>query len=179
VRTKLLILDLDETLVFASETRLAYPEDFLVGKYLVYKRPGLDRFIELALEHFKVAVWTASGSDYADAVIRQTFRDPNRLEFAWSRNRCTWKSDPELRAGYWIKDLKKVVRRGHSLNGILVVDDSPRKLERSYGNYIRVLSFAGAPSDDELKKLERYLLAVRDAVNVRSLDKRNWRSKHS
>jgi len=177
VRTKLLILDLDETLVFASEARLACDEDFLVGEYFVYKRPGLDRFIEFAFQHFKVAVWTASGSDYADAVVAEIFRDPKRLEFAWSRQRCTWKSDPELGAGYWIKDLKKVVRIGHSLNGILVVDDSPRKLERSYGNYIRVLPFAGDPSDDELEKLERYLLRLRDSVNVRSWDKRNWRSK--
>ena len=171
----LLILDLDETLVFASETKLARSEDFRVGEYFVYRRPGLDRFLEFAFEHFKVAVWTASGSDYAEAVIREVFGNGERLEFAWTRKRCTWKSDPELGTAHWIKDLKKVARIGHSLKTILVVDDSPRKLKRNYGNYVRILPFTGDPCDNELGKLERYLLTLRDVPNVRTLDKRNWR----
>jgi len=58
----LLTLDLDETVVFATEQKLAREEDFRVAQYFVYKRPGLDRFVTFVFEHFKVAVWTASGS---------------------------------------------------------------------------------------------------------------------
>jgi hypothetical protein len=36
---KLLILDLDETLVYATEEKLERQEDFIVGQYYVYKRP--------------------------------------------------------------------------------------------------------------------------------------------
>src|SRR5215469_2049811 len=176
-RTKLLILDLDETLIFASETRLAYPEDFRLDEYFVYKRPGLSEFIEFAFQHFKVAVWTASDVTYADAAVTQIFGDRKRLEFIWTRERCTWKLNLELGTGYWIKDLKKVAKKGHALNQVLVVDDSPRKLERSYGNYIRVVPFGGDASDRELEQLERYLLTLRDVPNVRSLDKRTWRSE--
>jgi RNA polymerase II subunit A small phosphatase-like protein len=173
---QLLILDLDETLVFARETKLPHAEDFRVGEFFVYRRPGLDRFIECIFQHFKVAVWTASNANYADAVIKQVFVEPQRLEFAWSRQRCTWKSDLEMGTGYWIKDLKKVRKLGHSVKTILVVDDTPRKLERSYGNYIRISPFEGDSGDIELCKLEEYLRWIKETANVRSVAKRNWRT---
>jgi TFIIF-interacting CTD phosphatase-like protein len=173
---KLLILDLDETLIFSSETKLAHEEDFCVGEFFAYKRPSLDTFIEYVLQHFKLAVWTSSNEIYAQSVVKQIFLEPRRLEFVWSRQRCTWKSDPELGSGYWIKDLKKVRKLGYSLEGILIVDDSPRKFERSYGNYIRVSPFCGDSSDTELEKLESYLHWLKDTPNVRSVDKRHWRN---
>jgi len=179
MKTKLLILDVDETLVFASETKLARPEDFRVAEFFVYKRPSLDTFLDYAFQHFKVAVWTSSNAHYAENVMKQIFLEHQRLEFAWSRQRCTWKCDPELGSGYWIKNLKKVRKLGYSLNSILVVDDSPRKLERSYGNYIRVSAFCGDPGDKELGKLESYLHWLKDTPNVRSVDKRSWRNTPS
>lgn len=173
---KLLILDLDETLVFAAEHKLDRDEDFRAEHYFVYKRPGVDEFIEFALKHFKVAVWTASSPNYADEVLNRLFPTSERLEFVWARQRCTWRLDPESHTGYWVKDLKKVSRLGHYLKNIVVVDDSPRKLERNYGNHIRISAFEGNPTDRELEKLAAYLLRLKDIENVRSVDKRSWRS---
>ena len=175
-KMNLLILDLDETLVFATEEKLAQPEDFRAGGYFVYKRPGLDRFIQFGFHHFKVAVWTSSGSDYANEMIRRLFVHAEQLEFAWTQQRCTWAVDSELGSGYWVKDLKKVRRLGHSVTTIIVVDDSPRKLERNYGNYIPVAPFVGDPADTELRQLEAYLIWLKDRPNLRAIDKRNWRS---
>jgi len=56
----------------------------------------------------------------------------------------------------------------------VVIDDSPRKLERSYGNH--VLPFEGDASDEELEKLEQYLFWLKCVPDVRSVDKRNWRN---
>jgi RNA polymerase II subunit A small phosphatase-like protein len=172
----LLILDLDETVVFATEQKLAREEDFRVAQYFVYKRPGLNRFITFVLEHFKVAVWTASGSAYADAIVDGIFGGVEQLAFAWSRQRCTWRTNSDLQIGYWVKDLKKVRRLGHSLNKVVVVDDSSRKLERSYGNHIPVLPFRGDAVDNELEELEHYLLWLKSVPDVRSVDKRSWKS---
>jgi TFIIF-interacting CTD phosphatase-like protein len=176
MQTKLLILDLDETLVFATEEKLSGVEDFRVGEYFVYKRPGLDRFITFAFAHFRVAVWTSSGADYAKQAISRVFPDFERLEFAWTKERCTLRHDSELQTRYWIKDLKKVRRLGHSLENILVVDDSPRKLERNYGNHICIAPFEGDPADHEFERLEAYLLWLKDIANVRSVNKRHWRT---
>jgi len=175
MNSRLLILDLDETLVFATEEKLARGEDFRVGPYFLYKRPGLDGFIEFAFNHFKVAVWTSSSRSYANGTIGAIFQHPERLEFAWARERCTRKSDPETRACYWIKDLKKVRRLGWSLEDVAVIDDSPEKLERSYGNHIRVVPYEGDPMDDELRKLQGYLAWLKEVPNVRLIDKRSWR----
>ena len=175
MRKKLLILDLDETLVFATEAKLPRAEDFRTGQYFVYKRPDLDRFIGFCFENFQVAVWTSSGSKYANEVICRIFQHPEQLEFVWARERCTWRSHPESGTSYWIKDLKKVRRLGYRLESVLMIDDSPEKLERSYGNHIRTIPFEGDPADNELGKLQPYLLGLKDVSNVRVIDKRSWR----
>jgi RNA polymerase II subunit A small phosphatase-like protein len=176
MNSRLLILDLDETLIFGTEEKLHRAEDFRVGPYFVYKRPGLDRFIDFALMHFGVAVWTASSADYADESVRRTFGDAGRLKFVWSRERCTRKRHPELSESYWVKDLKKVRRLGYSLEHVVVVDDTSRKLERSYGNHVCIIPFEGDPADTELARLESYLFLLKDVPNIRAVDMRSWRT---
>jgi TFIIF-interacting CTD phosphatase-like protein len=176
MQMKLLILDLDETLVFASEARWPHTENFRVGNYFVYTRPDLDKFIGFALEHFKVAVWTSAGSEYANEVLGRIFPAHVHLEFVWASERCTWRYDHELQKRYSVKDLKNVHRLGYALESVLIVDDTPRKVERSYGNHIYVTPFEGDPADTELRKLESYLLWLKDLPNMRLVEKRNWRS---
>jgi len=43
---KLLILDLDETLIFATERPLTREADFRIGPYHVYRRPDLADFLD-------------------------------------------------------------------------------------------------------------------------------------
>jgi RNA polymerase II subunit A small phosphatase-like protein len=173
---RLLILDLDETPVFATKDKLARREDFRVGPYFVYRRPGLISFVEFAFNCFKVAVWTSSSWSYANETISAIFQHPEHLEFTWTRERCTRKPDPETGASYQIKDLKKVRRLGWRLEDVVVVDDSPEKLRRNYGNHILVGPFEGDAADNELRKLQDYLAWLRDVPNVRLADKRNWRA---
>ena len=46
MQRQLLILDIDETLVYATETPLERPPDFRVGPFVAYRRPHLHKFIE-------------------------------------------------------------------------------------------------------------------------------------
>ena len=62
----LLILDIDETLVYSSETILDREEDLKVEPYYTYKRPHLSKFIEYALENYLVAIWSSSSKSYCD-----------------------------------------------------------------------------------------------------------------
>lgn len=174
--TKLLILDLDETLVFATKRKLSRVEDFRVGSYFVYQRPDLRSFLKFVFDYFKVAVWTSSSTAYADEVVSAIFENLEKLQFVWTQKRCTWRSDPDSGKGHWIKDLKKVRRLGFSLESIVVIDDSPEKLKRSYGNFICVTPFRGDALDQELRKLQAYLHWLKDAPNVRLIKKRNWRT---
>ena len=65
---KLLILDLDETLIFATDRVLAKAPDFSTSSYAVYKRPHLDVFLDFCREHFRVGVWTSAGPRHAHSI---------------------------------------------------------------------------------------------------------------
>lgn len=174
----LLILDLDETLIFATEDPLSRGEDFHAGDYYVYRRPFLGEFLDLCFRLFQVAVWTSSNEGYAETIARHVFGE-RELAFLWARNRCTRRFQPEWQEYYWVKDLKKVRRAGHDLNRVLVVDDTPRKHERNYGNFIRVREYHGEIEDRELKYLAAYLPTLTSVASVRTIEKRTWRSQVS
>jgi TFIIF-interacting CTD phosphatase-like protein len=189
---KLLILDLDETLIHASTTRLdcshsdsfAELPNFLVYGYYIYKRPNLDRFIATCLEWFDVAVWTSSGSEYAAEIVSAIFPNPQALKFMWTRDRCSILSnynydfiDGHYPQYYTRKPLWKVKRRGYSLESIIAIDDTPKKWEQSYGNLIAVKPFQGDRFDRELEHLLIYLDTLRSVKNIRSIEKRWWRDR--
>ena len=172
----LLILDIDETLVYSAESPLSRSEDFRVGPYWVYKRPHVDEFLRNTCDWFDLAVWTSSGSAYAAATMSRLIGNCDPLKFLWSAERCTPTLDPETREEVRIKDFKKLKRAGYSLDRVLVVDDSPEKHSRNYGNLIRVKPYLGDESDVELRDLMPFLDWIRMQDDVRRIEKRGWRS---
>jgi TFIIF-interacting CTD phosphatase-like protein len=178
VFAKLLVLDLDETLVHANdEPKLPRPAEFRVGPYGVLRRPGVEAFLEFALEHFEhVGVWTASTLSYALPVLEHIVV-PKRLTFVWGRERCTYQIDLEAHKVHYLKDIRKLTRGGKfRKERLLFVDDSPKNLARSYGNLIPIRPFEGDPNDHELQLLEQYLRSIGDVDNVRTIEKRAWRA---
>lgn len=174
----LLILDVDETLIYASETHLDRNPAFRVGPYFIFLRPGLAEFLRHCQQDFEVALWSFSGEDYLAAVVEQIF--PTRyLKFVWSRTRCVQRFSEERSESYSVKDLKKVERLRFDLKRVLVVDDTPQKVERNYGNAIYVRPYYGDPADDELRRLGRYLTTIVGISDVRAIEKREWRFRVS
>lgn len=176
MKDKLIILDLDETLIFSSLEKLSIKEDFIVGDYFVYKRPWLDMFLKYVQDNFHLAIWSSSTSDYAQRIVDNIFIAPNFLQFMWARKRCISRIDLDSREQYWVKDLKKVKKLGYELDKVLMIDDSPEKLQRNYGNHILVFPFTGDQGDTELKKLIVFLDKLKDLDSVRAVEKRNWRN---
>lgn len=173
---KLLVLDLDETLVHARETPLTRPEDFRIGPYFVYRRPHLAEFIATVSQSFDLGVWTSSGSVYAAQVVERIFA-PGALKFTWSSRRCTTTRD--WRTGEYAsrKNLSKLKRHGYQLASVLAVDDTPSKYAKSYGNLVTVGEFTGDEADDELRFLGAYLQTLVPVENVRTVEKRRWRER--
>jgi RNA polymerase II subunit A small phosphatase-like protein len=171
---KLLILDLDETIIYAAEEALARPADFRTERFHVYKRPGLQEFLSQCFAWFEVGVWTSSSTRYAEAVVPQIFPRPEELQFVWTRERCVRRFDPEMQNYYWIKDLKKLKKR-HPLEKIVMIDDTPKKMLRNYGNHVLVREWTGDPADRELEALLLYLEDLGPVENVRTIEKRGWR----
>ena len=175
---KLLILDLDETLVHATANPLAHlAADFRVGFFSVYERSNVRTFLSSCADLFTVAVWTSGSPDYAQEIVAQLWGErASDLLFVWASDRGSQGYDSEMQERYPRKNLTKVRRRyGWPLESVLVVDDTPQKWEQSYGNLVRVSPFEGDPTDDELPHLLTYLKSLRDMENVRAVEKRGWK----
>lgn len=174
---KILILDLDETLIYATERKLDREADFIIGQYFVYKRPFLNRFLAFCFEKFDVAVWTTATESYAEEILNTILKENQKLHFLWTRKRCTLVFDEEEREHYFAKRISKLRKRKLNVESIIVIDDNPNVWKCSYGNLVRVNRFEGDEKDIELKLLPIYLEKLLDVSNVRKIEKRNWRNK--
>lgn len=171
---KLLILDLDETLIHATSTPLNLKPDFVFDQYQVYKRPYLMKFIESASNDFDLAIWSSATDVYVQTIVELLELEHIDFKFIWGRSKCTIKRNLELDRYVYEKRLKKVKKLGYSLEHILIVDNSPEKISENYGNAIYIQSFEGNPNDQELQKLLSYLQMIKHVKNVRSIEKRGW-----
>ena len=180
----LVILDVDQTLIFASKVRLNRQHDFEVFDYFVYKRPNLIEFITRLDQSYEIAIWSSAGNDYVNSIIEQ-LELTIEIQFIWGRNEATQKrqlndyyetgNDTEY---YYVKPLKKVKRKGYDLERILIIDDSPHKSKLNYGNAIYPKPYKGETDDNELLILIDYLESIKDVPNFRTIEKRNWRMKY-
>lgn len=168
----LLILDLDETLIYATEEPLGRGHDFVVGPYSVYRRPHLGEFLDSCSACFRLAIWSTASDDYVRAVVGRIMPPGVEPAFAWGRSRCVRSYDHESFEEEFLKDLKKVKRAGYRLGRVLIADDTPRKVRRHYGNAVYVPPFLGDSEDETLPRLASYLISLRDVANVRSVEKR-------
>ncbi|MFL6658283.1 MAG: NIF family HAD-type phosphatase [Massilia sp.] len=173
-----MILDLDETLLHASETVLAHAPDFMFEHYHVYLRPFVREFLAFCRANFQLAVWTSASADYADLIVQELFGDDADLAFVWSRKRCTLTFDSETLSHEWAKNLQKVKRRGFNLERVIMLDDTPAKLTRHYGNLVQVAMFEGRTDDRELQLLMSYLADLKQRSNMRTVEKRGWRARY-
>jgi len=169
---KLLVLDLDETLIHGNPE--AEEGDFLAAGIPVIVRPGARKFLAQMAKIFDLAVWTSATEDYASDIVKTLFPSPPM--FLWCRERCVRRINPETRELEFIKDLKKLRRLGWDLANVLVVDDSPEKLARNYGNLVRLPPFTGG-QDDILEPLASFLEELYAKPDVRVIEKRRWLQK--
>lgn len=181
----LLILDLDEALVYTVEVDKPQPRggltpDYVVGscKHQVYRRPFLTEFLTAVWRHYNVAVWSSGGKDYVEQTISLIMEGFPQPLFVWSVPRCTRRFNHDTHEEYYIKDLKKVRKKGYNPGRMLIVDDTPAKSERNYGCAVYIKEFNGEADDRELLYLAQYLESIADYPDFRTLEKRGWRKAY-
>lgn len=108
----LLVLDLDECLIYGSETELHRPADFRLGRFHIYIRPGLAEFLNELGEVYSLAIWSSATADYVRGIATHIRPVSAEWVFVWARERCTPSRNPETMEPVYIKDLKKVRRLG-------------------------------------------------------------------
>lgn len=169
---KLLVLDLDETLVH-SMTRgnprasqlveVHLRNSPMASFYYVAKRPFCSDFLTAVLQWYDVAVFTASVCEYADPIIDLIEHDLGRRCFKRRlyRDSCI----PDGKGGY-IKDLRVLEQ---DLSRILLVDNSPISFARQQCNGLAIEGWISDPSDRTLLQMLPLLFALRHTSDVRSI----------
>lgn len=176
IHRPLLIFDLDETLIHGAEKTLHREADFKVGPFHIYKRPGLDTFLSKVDCYYDLAIWSSATGDYVHEIAGALRASVKEWRFIWSRGKCIQITDEEWVEPVYLKDLKKIKRRGYHLERALILEDSPKKVSRNYGNAIYISKFIGSDEDRELITLANFLVQIHTAENFRKIEKRGWRS---
>ena len=173
----LLILDLDETLIFGTEEGLSTSADFEITRFQVYKRPFLDDFLRICAAHFDLAVWSTASEYYVISVTEKVFQDHCDLKFVWDYARCVYTLDDENGEYFFLKNLDRVAELGYPIEQILIVDDTPQKIRNHHENGIIVSPFYGDAGDLELQRLGEFLRKIKDSDDFRTVDKNGWRGE--
>lgn len=161
-RIRLIIFDLDETLVHATAAPLVGTHTFQVGPYFVCVRPFASELIRFCATHFEIAVWSSSSERYVEAVTAELFEPTVPITFSWGASKCVQKVDPRSNGYVYLKDLRKAMKHGYAVEEIIMIDDSPEKLQRQPTQHLCVQAFMGDPSDTELLGvIERIKLMVK------------------
>jgi carboxy-terminal domain RNA polymerase II polypeptide A small phosphatase len=162
---KLLIFDLDETLIHSTENALKVSHDFQYEEYFVYKRPHLHTFLKECSKYCTLAIWSSADDAYVAGVSRLIVPSDVEMKFVWSRSQC-WtkivKREDEVTGIHrkeiqFIKPMERIRRKGYKMKDLMIIDDSSFKVIDNPGNYIIIKAFTGDQEDVELMHLLEYL----------------------
>lgn len=176
---KILVLDLDETLIHSHHDGLVRPTvkpgtppDFILRveidrhpvRFYVYKRPHVDYFLETVSKWYDLVVFTASMEIYGAAVADKLDNSRGILRKRYYRQHCT------LDGGSYTKDLSAI---SSDLSKIFILDNSPGAYRGFPENAIPIKSWFSDSSDTALLNLLPFLDALRFCGDVRSVLSRN------
>ena len=168
----LLILDIDQTLLYASTIPLDKPHDYQAERTWIYKRPHVDTFLNFCMTHFQIGVWTSARSSYAEEIFSQVFAYLPVI-FIFSEQHCLAGLDANGEK-ISIKPLGQLSQYGFKLNQVLMIDDSEEKHCLNPDNLILVKPYYARGECDELLLLEKYLIAIKQE-NILDLNNQYWR----
>jgi len=174
--TNLLVLDMDETLVHSSESKmdkydmLVMAGDNLEHEVYVKKRPFVDDFLRACSKFALIFVFTASNQNYADPVlnaldknlvIKKRFYKPDCIRYDGRRyDKPLWKVD-------------------HPIENTILVDNSPDSWRSNPHNAVRVSSWFDNPYDTQLLELipilETFFLHYKDIRHVLDGNRRSFK----
>lgn len=149
---KLLVLDIDETLVFVenkwyfqNDKKLIPDFELYDGYYFGIKRPFLDQFLRDISKKYDLAIWTSGEEEYARIIYNKIFHPLKiKLKFIWTKN--------ELNKTGNYKDLNLIKDYYPEYSKIIAIDDQS-SYYKNKNDLILVKRFTGNESDTELIKV--------------------------
>ncbi|XP_055340002.1 CTD nuclear envelope phosphatase 1-like [Paramacrobiotus metropolitanus] len=176
IRHKILVLDLDETLIHSTHDGVLRPNmrtgnrppDFVLKvvierhpvSFFVHKRPHVEFFLQTVSQWYELVVFTASMEIYGSAVSDKLDGGRNILNRRYFRQHCTQDS-----SGY-TKDLSSI---SSDLSSIFIIDNSPIAYKGFVHNALPISSWYCDPKDMALLDLLPFLDSLRFTRDVRTV----------
>lgn len=157
---------MDETLIHTSEVpiqgyEIKVPFRSFQGRMnhgYVNIRPHAKEILKNLSEHFDVIVFTAGNQCYADPILDHL--DPTGcILHRLYRESCTLVSNQ-----LFVKDLRIL---GRKLENVVLVDNAPHSYLQQLANGIPILNYLKGKDDDQLFRLEGYLMGLLHVSDVR------------
>ncbi|KAJ5066294.1 ctd small phosphatase-like protein [Anaeramoeba ignava] len=149
-RKKILVLDLDETLVHSSFTKptkydFQFEAEIENYRHQVYVniRPGLNEFFQKIKNNFEIMIFTAAQKNYANPVINFIDQEGIISKIFYRDSCVSFFGNP-------VKDLRVI---GIDLDKIILVDNSLTSSLFQKENYLPIISWYGDQNDNELSKI--------------------------
>jgi len=178
---KLLILDLDETLIHADldyslKDKIKYDtilhfdsEDEKNIPIPLIIRPGMYQFLNYASKEFDLIIFTASDQQYADTIINYIERDQKYFKMRLYRNSCIF-----IEPGLYIKDLR-IFSNYKKMEDIIILDNSLFSFANQLNNGILITSFFDDKTDTFLSNVKDYLDYIKNEKDIRELNMQSFR----
>ena len=177
------VLDMDETLLHALVEPIALGDQEVpegMGKYdfecgfkygdeyfsaRVWKRPGLQKFLQALSEICEPVIFTAGSRDYAEPVLDTV--DQSQI----IRSRLYREAVVAYPAGGMSSYVKDLSQLGRPLNRTIIIDNTPRVFALHPYNGIVIKDYLG--SDPACTALEQLLAVIKDMVARHTTDVRD------
>ena len=176
---KLLILDIDNTLIYSHQFSNIY-SDFDMkfddkDYYYSIKRPHLKEFLEYCNKNFRIAFWSAASEDYVQKVLENIIGDIGPV-FIWGSKKCTISMihsfyEVNLNIYKRLRKVWKCKKYYATKENTLILDDTPLTYRYNYGNAISIKKFYGDSEDSELLRIKELLNTLKDCEDVRQIHK--------
>jgi TFIIF-interacting CTD phosphatase-like protein len=165
------LLDLDQTII-SSEAEDEY--DFknnknkskkftfhdMDGYYIVFERPGVQKFLDYLFKNFNVSVWTAASKDYALFIINKVIlqgKKDRRLDWVFFSYHC----DISKKKKKGTKDLSMIWDEykisGYTKDNTVIIDDYDEVYDTQPDNCIIAKPFEFVKENSEK---DRYLIEL-------------------
>jgi len=177
-----IFLDLDQT-VISAESSEEYDHAKYKSKakkfkhvnmddyYIVFERPGLQKFLDFLFANFTVSVWTAASKDYALFIIEKIIlagKPDRKLDWIFFSYHCG--ISKKVKNG--TKDLSIMWENykvdNYTKNNTIILDDYDEVYKTQVDNCIFVPPFEftdkDSEKDDYFKKLQPQLVIMKNAI---------------
>lgn len=136
----------------------------------VFRRPGLDDFLDEVSKHFECVVFTAALPVYAQPVLDRIDHKGRIVSRLFRGSTVIYKGQP------FVKDLAKL---GRDMRRIVLVDNNPCAMIARPDNSIPIVSFYDDPDDCELPKILKLLMKLKDLKDVRPHLRKRFRLRQN